>query len=1646
MPSGRVQSTTSANIFPNTLAGDYAIFTDSSFYLQGAFRVASVDTGTGSFEIELKAGALGRSGHAATVLLDGTILLTGGLIGEGEAITTATAELYDSLTGTSTPVPAMAHARAFHTASLLPSGKVLVAGGVLDIYGDVTATCEVFDPGAGTWSTVTSMGAARAYHQAIVLADGTVLAMGGQTAYAGATADFLATTESYNEGAGTWTAKASMSSRRARFTANLLGSNNIVVAGGYNFGGVLSAAEKYTTGSNSWASAGTLQAARHSLASAVRSDGKVFVTGGSTTIPGTDTPTTYVDLYEEGVGWTVSTVLPIAAQCRHSMVRLTDSGNSILLIGQGIAGGAIRYVSGSWTATPDMLSLDATTGAGRKDAVLAAIGGVAYAVGGLNPLTDKSWTVVEQYDGNANEWTAPHPYLTTGVYPVEKGLAFCRTEAVLQKLVVPLNASYTAATIVPQLSLKGAAASVYRTTAYRVRTNTFNDAAAGDTLAGDIALVAADSSGLLLALAPADATVNLTGHLASVESGNSELGVPSFADLTALGTASDESHLVISHADTLTDIDEADLAGKLVVGSRSPFDALTTFGSVAGFSSAIGSRANAGLYTSDTLALRTSPEYAWMPGSRIWAASAYALASDDTLTVLVDGDVESKRFTLNMWRALAPVGSTYGASNIFKDADNDGVTLATAFGYIDPFDFNDCAVFMAARAKTDTADTTKAILWRYYRLGPDGNSARIRYSYPDAEDSALAITVDNADDANNDIDVVLGSGALRTGYVLSSSYSIGQAATSSSDGLTVVTFILGYKVLSGSRDGSGNVTLLLEMPPGVKHTGWVSGSGPFTFGSASAIPSAAAFTLTGNPTSSGGGIYDTITFNDGSASSIASIANPGVVYLVGGEVASLVGSSAAQHDFIRIETNATTDSRFEGTTMRIKSDPAAHPYYVQMYLGETGSVVTSDTVTQYTLGDATAFKIFENLGQTAGAIVLAANALAADDDRVPVTATLVSDGLGVVNYSSAETALAYPTWKSLTDGFNYVSVTTPAVSSVGDYSLLFKLAIDPDLVLNSDWANEQVRIVPRTAQNVADWLAAPAISGLFTSADASLSSRAHKVQLASVTPGGSGSIQVQGGLANSVSAAVYGTAQQATTSMVVTVSKSDALGMFAGAWCAIDNVTALPKSGIISSGLILQTISLYGTEAQYTVDGSTDCFTTRHAPFLGVQVGIERQGRFVCIYDLDGDTSPIDLAAVSEGDWVRISTGGADGYPGDVLSVNQGIFRVVRVVSRYAGSSTTRDSFWIENPNATEQASTQLDLTFFTPDSMMPGDVLSVSTDLWGAANRGRWTVTTVGAQRFDVAASAVVRASGTATATTTVPHQFAVGDRVSITPGSSVVTESDEYYVSAVGDAYHFSFTCDGVDGTVDTPQSFAGYPFANAHLFQVDNAAETAGAVTSTAAALGTSSPLVQVVEGTVGRFIKQLSSIAPNQTDGSYADLKFNTSERFGHVSAAAGSIVSLLDKLAFSTDIHKGIDGYQHSIGLIGEVNKVIYGDPSDTATYPGVAAAGATVNIQGPLIKRIQVSLSIRVRSGAPVADIEDKVKSSVAAVINQAGIGAPVALSSIMNAASKVTGVVAVAMVNPVLSSANDLITVQAYEKPLVLSLDQDITVSFVGE
>jgi len=192
----------------------------------------------------------GRANLTATLLPDGQVLVAGGGasgVNNGTADPLAGAELYNPRTGAWSITGSMHHARDAHMAILLRSGLVLVAGS--SRYTKSGATAELYDPRTGKWTVTGSLHQDHAYQTgqtATLLPSGQVLVVGG--CLTGNCSSVTRTAEFYNPSTGVWTVTGSLHQGRALGPATLLPDGRVLVPGGSataNFSTALTSAELY---------------------------------------------------------------------------------------------------------------------------------------------------------------------------------------------------------------------------------------------------------------------------------------------------------------------------------------------------------------------------------------------------------------------------------------------------------------------------------------------------------------------------------------------------------------------------------------------------------------------------------------------------------------------------------------------------------------------------------------------------------------------------------------------------------------------------------------------------------------------------------------------------------------------------------------------------------------------------------------------------------------------------------------------------------------------------------------------------------------------------------------------------------------------------------------------------------------------------------------------------------------------------------------------------------------------------------------------------------------------------------------------------------------------------------------------------------
>ena len=213
------------------------------------------------------------SGHTATLLQNGKVLVTAGNYDKN-------CELYDPSSGTWSATGSLNVARARFTATLLQDGRVLVVGGTnqTDFDGNALSSlssAELYDPASGNWTLTASSNASSVDHSATLLPSGTVLVAGGaNNDFAGAA---LTDSELFVPGTGSWMQTARLTSARSGHASTLLPNGNVLVASGDATG---MAAEEFNPTTGTWSSVSSLNTARFGATATLLLDGTVLVAGG----------------------------------------------------------------------------------------------------------------------------------------------------------------------------------------------------------------------------------------------------------------------------------------------------------------------------------------------------------------------------------------------------------------------------------------------------------------------------------------------------------------------------------------------------------------------------------------------------------------------------------------------------------------------------------------------------------------------------------------------------------------------------------------------------------------------------------------------------------------------------------------------------------------------------------------------------------------------------------------------------------------------------------------------------------------------------------------------------------------------------------------------------------------------------------------------------------------------------------------------------------------------------------------------------------------------------------------------------------------------------------------------------------------------
>jgi uncharacterized phage protein gp47/JayE len=441
-------------------------------------------------------------------------------------------------------------------------------------------------------------------------------------------------------------------------------------------------------------------------------------------------------------------------------------------------------------------------------------------------------------------------------------------------------------------------------------------------------------------------------------------------------------------------------------------------------------------------------------------------------------------------------------------------------------------------------------------------------------------------------------------------------------------------------------------------------------------------------------------------------------------------------------------------------------------------------------------------------------------------------------------------------------------------------------------------------------------------------------------------------------------------------------------------------------------------------------------------VGVSDDGRTIAVDNFDGEdefgtsigVSGISIEAeIQEGDTVFI------GAPFAIL--NRGAFRVVRRFN---------DTFWIENVNSVEEdvivtpnllpltisGTTEFNITTVVGGTKVEwngngsnpslelakvGDVIYLGTD-FDLDNQGSYVIVAKKPNAVIIENSASIDEVGVQ-----ISDQFEIHRPSLRFYEYEATTENDQFVVG----------------GDILTENSIGSYRIDEVYSQSEIIVDGILNSVTNLT--LGNKSNEIFVEEQLAYSGYKKVHNKTLDPANVAQGIVVLKGFNQFLKINKDAGAVrLSSVGKLEFPTTIRRGLDSYRYHTGLLRQANKVVYGEPRGSE-YEGISAAGAEIFIQPPLVRRIQLSIVVRLNTGVPFSKIVEQVRSNISSLVGSVGIGQSIPLSDVVSSVNSIPGVFAVSIASPSYNPSSDLIVVNPSEKPLILDPIADIVVSKAG-
>ena len=483
---------------------------------------------------------------------------------------------------------------------------------------------------------------------------------------------------------------------------------------------------------------------------------------------------------------------------------------------------------------------------------------------------------------------------------------------------------------------------------------------------------------------------------------------------------------------------------------------------------------------------------------------------------------------------------------------------------------------------------------------------------------------------------------------------------------------------------------------------------------------------------------------------------------------------------------------------------------------------------------------------------------------------------------------------------------------------------------------ETVILSPTTIDQVYQYMNVLPVTGLSTAALINTANRDSEIEISSDTYGSQGYVEIVGGSANSYAFPLQNGAlninnQYAAISAVATASDN----VLSGQWFFLQAATAQKKLTNFGNNSDVTTTPNSPLAGQTTVSVSGQLATQLYfgeprtiSGLSGLKFRVEKQGTMVCFSYVDSTSSPqyltfpVDFTATGGGNLSVSLVGSSDDaiYTaltgtldfsglsiGDLVTVaglsesgNNGTFMV---------SGVTATTLQVTNPNAAVDASEAYTTsTFSATTGVMEGDSVIIGAP-FSAGNQGTFRVIRVWNDSFWITNPDYVEEEQTLASNSLTFYTYEA-----TIPGDQLV-----------------------ISGTAFGANSAGTYPV----LSVVSPTEIVVQGLISSVVGLNLTGLLSSfyINEGTPYTGYKHVYLVAMQPGTTNMNEILFDTLAQYQKMNQSAGVEVNALQKLDFPVSTDQGIDGYKYNTGLIQEANRVVYGDPTDAVTFPGVSAAG-----------------------------------------------------------------------------------------------------------